>query len=372
MDELKRKRLIRFFPAWIPRLNRLDVALVKRFLPNSRDHCILKGMRLNVEDRSFMVTARRRRRFGAVIGFVFLFPLAHSAEPETIEILSSKDKSMQKALFLIPKAAETAKRPLLVHLHSWSAHYNDSDSLKIAMEQAEKQGWIFISPEFRGPNDRPEAGASPLAIADVLDAVKYAEKHAKVDRRYIYLLGGSGGGHMALMMAAVAPKLWTAVSAWVPITDLADWHAFSKKAGSKYAEMMEAMCGGPPSAQAECYKERSPLFRMEKAKGLRIQIEVGIEDGHKGAVPVRQSLWAFNALVKANGWDSKLIPEDAIAYITDKAKIPEDLAQDKPVVFMRKFPVLFYRQGGPVELTIFDGGHATDFVSAVRWLDWHK
>ena len=52
---------------------------------------------------------------------------------------------------------------------------------------------------------------------------------------------------------------------------------------------------------------------MAKAKGLRIQIQVGIEDGHKGSVQVRQSLWAFNALVKANGWDSKLIPEDAIA-----------------------------------------------------------
>ena len=125
-------------------------------------------------------------------------------------------------------------------------------------------------------------------------------------------------------------------------------------------------------AQAECYRERSPLFRLEKAKGLRIQIEVGIEDGHKGSVPVSQSLRAFNALVKANGWDSKLIPDDAIAYITEKAKIPEDLAQDKPIVFLRKFPVLFYRQAGPVELTIFDGGHATDFVSAVRWLDWHK
>ena len=345
---------------------------MKRFLPNSRDNCILKGMRLDVEDRSLMATASWRRRFAAMIGFVFLFPLVQATEPETVEIMSSKDKSMQKALFLVPKAAESAKRPLLVHLHSWSAHYDDSDSLKIAMEQAEKQGWIFISPEFRGPNDRPEAGASPLAIADVLDAVKYAEKHAKVDRRYIYLLGGSGGGHMALMMATVAPKLWTAVSAWVPITDLADWHAFSKKAGSKYAEMMEAMCGGPPEKEAECYKERSPLFRMEKAKGLRIQIEVGIEDGHKGSVPVRQSLWAFNALVKANGWDSKLIPADAIAYITEKAKIPEDLAQDKAVVFMRKFPVLFYRQAGPVELTIFDGGHATDFVSALRWLDWHK
>ena len=114
------------------------------------------------------------------------------------------------------------------------------------------------------------------------------------------------------------------------------------------------------------------MFHLAKAKGLRIQIETGIQDGHTGAVPVSQSLRAFNVLVKANGWDSRLIPEAAIAYITEKAKIPDDLEQDKPVVFMRKFPVLFYRQAGPVELTIFDGGHATDFVSAVRWLDWHK
>ena len=337
----------------------MDASLSGKFLPNLRDHCILKGM-----SRLFIYL---------LLGLaVPLLPAQNPSAPETVEIISSRDKAKQPALFWVPPAAKLAKRPLLVHLHSWSSHYDKSDGLDVALEQAQKMGWIFIAPEFRGPNDRPEAGASALAIADVLDAVKYAEKNAKVDRRYIYLLGGSGGGHMALMMATAAPKVWAAVSAWVPITDLADWHAFSKKAGSRYAAMMEACCGGTPGEKPECYKERSPLFRLNRAKGLRIQIEVGIEDGHKGSVPVSQSLRAFNELVLANGWDSKVIPEESINYITEKAAIPDKLASDVAIGFVRKFPVLFYRKAGPVELTIFDGGHATDFVSAVRWLDWHR
>jgi hypothetical protein len=34
--------------------------------------------------------------------------------------------------------------------------------------------------------------------------------------------------------------------AWVPITDLAAWHAFSRQQGNRYAGMMEACFGGPP------------------------------------------------------------------------------------------------------------------------------
>ena len=50
-----------------------------------------------------------------------------------------------------------------------------------------------------------------------------------MDDKRIYLVGISGGGQMALIMAGRAPNVWAGVSAWVPIADLAEWHDFCKK-----------------------------------------------------------------------------------------------------------------------------------------------
>jgi acetyl esterase/lipase len=245
-----------------------------------------------------------------------------------------------------------------------------------------KRGWAFISPEFRGPNDKPEACASAQARQDVLDAVDYMVRRGGIDERRIYLLGGSGGGHMALVMAAHAPKRWRAVSAWVPITDLAAWHAESVARGAKYAAMMEKCCGGKPddAAAREQYRLRSPLPFLAAAQGLPIAIETGISDGHSarpgparpanwgGSVPVSHSLRAFNALAEANGYPREKLAEAEIRFITEKAELPEHLKMAVAADEIRKHGVAFRRAAGPVVLTLFMGGHETDFEAALNWL----
>ena len=99
-----------------------------------------------------------------------------------------------------------------------------------------------------------------------------------------------------------APKLWAAVSSWVPITDLTEWHRFCKAANYRYYKMMEACCGGPPGTPKtdEQYRSRSPIFRLSAAKGLPIDINAGVHDGHGGrSVPIDHSLKAFNVLAEA-------------------------------------------------------------------------
>lgn len=59
----------------------------------------------------------------------------------------------------------------------------------------------------------------------------------------IFLLGGSGGGHMALLLAAKAPVRWKGGSAWAPITDLAAWHHDKPV----YVANLAACCGGNPA-----------------------------------------------------------------------------------------------------------------------------
>ena len=175
---------------------------------------------------------------------------------------------------------------------------------------------------------------------------------------------------MALMMAQTAPELWAAVSAWVPITDLAAWHAFSKTKPSAYAKMMEQACGGPPGSPATDaeYRARSPLFHLARAVGVPIDLQVGIRDGHEGSVPVSHALRAFNVLAAANGHAGRSLSAGDIESITATARLPDGLVSDPHDEPARKRPILFRRSAGPVRLTIFDGAHESDFAPAIRWL----
>jgi len=305
---------------------------------------------------------------------IVVVPAVFVAGAETIQIGSSLDGRMQPALLYTPPATQSAPAPLLVHLHSWSATYDKSGQLQEALEESRKRGWVFLSPNFRGPNNQPEACGSRYAVQDILDAVEYVRSRAKIDARRIYLLGGSGGGHATLLLAARAPHLWAAASAWCPITDLAAWHRFSHEQGTRYARMLENCCGGPPeSPQADAeYRSRSPLFHLREAGGLAIALDTGIEDGHKGSVPVSQTLLAFNELASANGHPESAISAADIATISGQAKIPDHLAKQRVEEPGRKRAVLFRRTAGPVQLTIFDGAHETDFATAIRWLERHS
>jgi len=96
----------------------------------------------------------------------------------------------------------------------------------------------------------------------------------------------------------------------VPISDLAKWHEQGLARKHGYHASIERCCGGPPGmpkTDAE-YRARSPLFVLDQAKGLPIDINAGIHDGHKGSVPISHSLNAFNVLARANGK-----PEQALA-----------------------------------------------------------
>ena len=292
-------------------------------------------------------------------------------ESMTVTVMSSKDNTPQRMLYYAhPEAAKAQKGeavPLLVFLHSWNG--NCSQGMEILPEVKQRK-WVFAAPNFRGPNTSPQACASESAIKDVLDAVDYARKNARIDDSRIYLLGGSGGGHMALMMAAKAPSLWAAVSAWVPITDLARWHAENLISHKGYDKSLEKVCGGAPGKPETDreYRARSPLFFLEAAKGLPIDINAGISDGHKGgSVPISHSLRAFNVLAKANGLNDKLLAEEDIAFMTEKEKIPETLASEKENDLERRRTTLFRRISGPVRITIFEGGHEGEYAASYKW-----
>jgi dienelactone hydrolase len=285
-------------------------------------------------------------------------------EVREISYLSAADNTSQPALFYAP--ATNKPQPLLIALHTWSSDYKQPGSIPYA-RWCLAHKWVFIHPNFRGPNVRPEATGSELVIQDIVSAVKFAQQRARVDPARIYLVGVSGGGYLALLLAGRTPEIWAGVSAWAAASDLTAWYHESKKAGRKYAGDIAAACGGVPennnAAERECLK-RSPLTYLVSANQVPLDINVGIQDGHTGSIPISHSLRAFNLLAG----EAEQLTEAEISYFVKEVRVPAHLQSKPSDPLYGQKQVLFRRQANQARLTIFDGGHEIIHEAALQWL----
>ncbi len=302
-----------------------------------------------------------------LVGWLCAYTFAHAETKGASEVKlpSSVDDSLQWTRFFAPSSDEPV--PLVVILHSWSANWKQTLHRPIE-DYCMRKGWAYLHPDFRGPNRRPQATGSALVVSDIVDAVEYACKQTKVDRKRIFLIGTSGGGYTSLVMAGKRPSLWAGVSAWVPISDLRAWHKECRAKGLKYARDIELSCGGAPGLSPEVdreYANRSPLTFLKNAKGVNLSINAGILDGHKGSVPISHSLLAFNEVAE----EKDRLPMRDVAYFTEKAKVPPSLLRViKDPSYGKKAP-LFRRTSGSVTVTIFQGGHELVASASLAWLD---
>ncbi|MDG1355872.1 MAG: prolyl oligopeptidase family serine peptidase [Opitutales bacterium] len=280
----------------------------------------------------------------------------YGSRAKEIKYQSSADQSEQPAFFYAPVSEKPV--PLLVALHTWSGNYKQK--YHKAIEQwCIKNGWAYIHPDFRGPNNRPEATGSKLVVADIVSAVEYAKKSTQIDGSAIYLIGTSGGGYTALVMAGHHPEIWAGVSAWVPISDLAAWHA-----QGKHVEALEKSCGGAPgdsSAVDAEYAKRSPITFLSNARGTTLHLHAGIKEK---IVPISHSLLAFNEVAAAKD----RISQEDIDYFVKKRKVPPNLQTAHADSNYGQKPPLFTKKSGNATVTIFDGGHHLVPTAATAWI----
>lgn len=293
-----------------------------------------------------------------------------SIQLDEMPVKSTLDDQIQRCLALRPTAQT---QPLLVVLHHWSSHCDESEP-QWAVE-ATRRGWGLIQPEYRGPNVSPQACGSPLAQQDILDATHHAMQHWHSDPNRLYLAGVSGGGHMALLMAAMYPDVFAAVNAWVPISDLAAWHAEHSPDNKpdQYAKSIEQCIGGAPGCSKsvdEQLKQRSPIHHMHKAIHIPLDIAAGVHDGHQGSVPIHHSIDAFNVIAAANG--DPLVTDDEISQLTTQRYLsspqPGDTINDSDFQGRR---LLLRRYSGLARLTVFDGKHEGLPFAGCTFLDSH-
>ncbi len=221
-----------------------------------------------------------------------------------IEVVSSLDGSREKNLLFIPDVDENRKIPLVVALHTWSA--DRFNQIKI-IELCKERDWALLLPEFRGPNlvSNPrayEACGSQLACQDIIDAVEFVQKNYSIDNNAVFLVGGSGGGHMTLMTSAYKPEMWRGASSWCPITDVALWHKYYGN-GNRYALHMEACCSGVPGDSPEVdyeYSKRSPMSYLTKLAKVNLSVHHGRFDKSVPCIHTINLAVALNALQPEN------------------------------------------------------------------------
>ncbi len=269
-------------------------------------------------------------------------------------------------------AASDKKAPALIFLHSWSADLNMNPGGWLP--EAHQRGWSFVMPNFRGPNSNPLACASPAAIQDVLDATDFALHTLHADPSRIYIAGGSGGGHMTMVMAAAHPHRFTAASEYCGISDLTAWYNHHAKDGivKNYAKMIALSVGGAPGSSPETdaqLRARSPLFHIQNAAAHNLPIDFvhGILDGQTGSVPFRHSVDAFNAIARA--YNAPQVTEAEIQQLWDNRKLTNPSKEDTtPDPDFENREIHLRRHAGPSRLTLFLGGHEGLPHAGCQWL----
>jgi pimeloyl-ACP methyl ester carboxylesterase len=265
-----------------------------------------------------------------------------------VNIQSSADASLQHAYFLASKPGTL--KPLIVSLHSWSNDFSQKDALA---EMARKEGWNYIHPDFRGPNNTIDACLSKKVISDIDDAIQYAENNGNVDINKIFIVGASGGGYVTLGSYLKTSHKVKAFLSWVPISDLSAWFYESKNRSATYAhDILRCTSDGITFDQNKA-KERSPMFwDLPLKPNGRLEIYAGIDDGYTGSVPIQHSIQFFNRIVEHYGYaDSKVGQSDIIKLLSKgiERNSTASTIDDREVVYKRDTKL--------VSLVIFNGSH---------------
>jgi dipeptidyl aminopeptidase/acylaminoacyl peptidase len=203
------------------------------------------------------------------------------------------------------------------------------------IREATAKGFIVIAPEYRGSigygkrfYDAIDYGGAE--VDDVAIAAKALEpKYPEIDPTHVGIIGWSHGGLIALLAVFRNPTAFRAAAAIVPVTNLFQRIAWK---GDRQRVLMDPhnRFGGTPSEHPEVYRERSPLFQVDKLQiPLLVHMaendeDVNIEEGMQliDALRARKPTFAdtkvyknpsgghtFDRLVTPKTWQPENTPE---------------------------------------------------------------
>ena len=179
------------------------------------------------------------------------------------------DLDIPAFVFLPFGATPPGGRPALVWVHEDIRGHLYEHYIPYVRE-AVARGYVVIAPEYRGSigygrgfYDAIDYGGRE--VDDVTTAVEVLRRqYPQVDCRRIGIIGWSHGGMIALLSVFRNPSMFRAAAAIVPVTNLID--RLERKGVEKQLALIDPAnrFGGPPESRPEIYKERSPLFQVDK------------------------------------------------------------------------------------------------------------
>lgn len=147
------------------------------------------------------------------------------------------------------------------------------------VREAVAKGYVVIAPEYRGSIGYGKALYDAIdyggtEVDDVVTAVDVLKnQYPHVDPVRIGIIGWSHGGMISLLAIFRNPALFRAAVAMVPVTNLFQRLAWKGIDKQRQAIDPNNRLGGPPSEKHEVYKDRSPLFQVDK---LEIPLYVAV------------------------------------------------------------------------------------------------
>jgi dipeptidyl aminopeptidase/acylaminoacyl peptidase len=166
------------------------------------------------------------------------------------------------------------------------------------IREATAKGYIVIAPEYRGGigygpalyNAIDYGGAEVDDVVTAVDVLR--TRYRDVDPTRVGIIGWSHGGLIALLSVFRNPATFKAAVAMVPVTNL--FQRLAWKGIDHQRQMIDPQnrLGGPPSEKREVYKERSPLFGIDR---LQIPLFVAVATNDQD-VNIEESMPLIDAL----------------------------------------------------------------------------
>ena len=166
------------------------------------------------------------------------------------------------------------------------------------IRQATAKGYVVIAPEYRGSIGYSEKLYDAIdyggaEVDDVVSAVTaLTSRVGIVDPKRVGIIGWSHGGMITLLSIFRNPTTFAAAVAIVPVTNL--FHRLAYKGVEEHRALIDPnnRLGGSPAEQPGVYRERSPLFHVDR---LRIPLRVHIADNDQD-VDIEEGMQLVDAL----------------------------------------------------------------------------
>jgi dipeptidyl aminopeptidase/acylaminoacyl peptidase len=197
---------------------------------------------------------------------------------EELVFKSSHDGSSQTALVRLPSSYDReTTRPLLVWVQGM--YTNARYGIDFIGKSADEKGWLVLAADLRGTRTPGITHlGSPVAVQDLIDAIRMTVDSYAVDPDRLYLVGMSMGGLTGGLVLVHHHELFAAGALLMGISDLKNWFHEKKPYPNINLDIIRE-CGGNPDQVPEEYAPRSMLTGADRLAKIPLMLCHGRRDG---------------------------------------------------------------------------------------------